>query len=182
MKPINRRLPASTSEVIHTVGTFIWLKSATGPVQIKTSEGETALLSSGDFVRVDREFSEFFVVDTSGAQNDLTFVISKNGEAGKYGKVDVETPNVMTDAADVTVPTAAATLIAAANSDRNELIITSLAANTDETRIGSSSIGAGRGIVLSAGATLFLNVTAAVYAYHASGVNQTYSVSQTEFS
>lgn len=180
MKVINRSIVANGGQNLAAVGTFIWLKSSTGAVQVKTDRGETAVLSSGEWIRADKPFTEFFVTDLSGAQNDLTFNTSENGEAGKYGIVDISTPNILEDVADVAIAATTKTLILAANSNRNEAVITALSANASVARIGSTNTGAARGTPLQPGGTLFLNSTAAVYAYSANIA--TFAVNWTEFS
>jgi len=179
MKAINRQLQANAGSNIHAVGTYIWLKSATGSVQIKTDKGETAVLSAGDFVRTDKPFSEFFVTDLSGAQNDLTFNTSQNGEAGLYtSNVGIASPGTYSDIADVTIILATTGLILAANSNRKEAIITALSTNGADARIGSLNAGAARGSLLVPGATLILETKAAIYGYSAAA--HTYSISWTE--
>jgi len=178
MKPIDRLVSADASEFIHAVGNYIWLKSATGQVFIETSEGETAFLSTGEYIRTDKEFKQFSVTDLSGANNDMTFVIG-SGEAGKHGNVTIDTPDALLDIADVSILATTATQILAANSNRNEAIITALSTNAALARVGSSSVGAARGTILQPGATLFINCTAAIYAYSANAAD--FAINYTEF-
>ena len=179
MKRIDRQIPASSGEVVHAVGTFIWLKSATGAVSIKTDQGETALLTSGDYIRTDKVFTEFFITDESGAQNDVTFNISEKGEAGLFSRdVNLAVPSTLAGAVDVTLTAAVATLILAANSNRSEAIITSVGTQPGATRIGPSSVAANRGILVAPGATLILDTNAAIYGFNAGA--EIFSIGYTE--
>lgn len=179
MQILNRRLDANSGQNVGVKGDYIWLKSSTGQVQIKTDTGETAVLNSGDFVRVDKIFSEFFVNDLSGAQNDLTFVISAGGDAGKFGNVSIESASSLSDVADVTVTAGVATLLVAANSTRSEIIITSLDSNAASARIGSASVAANRGTPLAAGSSIVLSTSAAIYCFDASA--DTFAITEIGF-
>ncbi len=171
MQYLNRRFAANAGNTIAAVGRYIWVKSATGQVQIKTDKGETAVLGAGDWIKTDKVFSEFYATDLSGAQNDLTFVISETGEAGKYGTIEIQSATGFSDSLDAGILATATTLILAANSTRNEAIITADSTNPANARIGGATAGAERGVVLVPGATLFLNTTAAVYAYSTGACN-----------
>jgi len=180
MKVIKRRITANTGQNIHAVGRFIWLKSATGQVLVKSDRGETAVLTAGDFVRMDKSFTEFFVTDESGAQNDVTFNISEQGEAGLYTTaVNLQVPGSLIDIADKLLTAATATLVLAANANRNEAIITGDAGNANSTRIGSSAVAANRGTPLAPGQTIILDTTAAIYAFNAAA--EYLNVGYTEF-
>jgi len=180
MQEVHRLLSANGGQNVAVRGTYIWLKSATGDVHIKTSEGETAVLGSGEYARFSKTFREFYILDRSGAQNDLTMNVSEGGDAGKYGgSVTISNPSKLLDLTDVTVTAATATLIMAANSSRFEAIITSLTSNSNTTRIGSSSVSATRGMPLAVGGTLTLQTTGAIYVYNAAA--ETFTVSYTEF-
>tara|TARA_R110000737_G_C14623309_1_gene493986 strand:- start:1946 stop:2488 length:543 start_codon:yes stop_codon:yes gene_type:complete len=168
MQNLNRRLPANSGQNVGVKGAYVWLKSSTGQVQIKTDKGDTAVLNSGDFVRFDKVFSEFFVNDLSGAQNDLTFVISSgDGDAGKFGNVSIQAASALNDVVDVTVTAGAATLLIAANSTRSEVIITSLDSNANKSRIGSADVAANRGTPLAVGSSIVLSTSAAIYCFNA---------------
>lgn len=179
MQPLNRQFQANAGSNVAVVGNYIWLKGATGAIQIKTDKGETAILSAGEFARFDKTFSEFYALDLSGAQNDVTFVIADGGEAGKYGTVQLQSANGFAGTADKSILLATATIILAANSDRNEAIITADSGNAALTRIGGSTVGAANGIPLVAGATIFLNTTAAIYGYSAAA--GTYQLAETTY-
>lgn len=164
MYTLNRQLAANSGANVAALGNFLWLKSATGAIHVKTDTGESSVLSSGDFVTFDNVFTEFFIQDLSGAQNDLTFNISKGGNSGKYGTAVIETPSVFSEMLDVNIPQFITTLLLPANSKRAETIISSGDSNQANTRIGSASVDLNRGVFLGPGSTLILNNTAAIYA------------------
>ena len=180
MQEVHRLLSANSGQNVNVRGDYIWLKSATGDVHIKTNQGETAVLGAGEYARFSKSFTEFYILDQSGSQNDLTMNISDGGDAGKYGgSVTISNPSKLLDVTDVTVTAATATLILAANSNRHEAIITSLDTNTNTSRIGSSSITATRGMPLAVGGTLTVQTTGAIYAYNSAA--EKFTVSYTEF-
>jgi len=179
MQPLNRLFVGNSGQNIAVKGNFIWLKSATGEVSIRTSEGETAQLKSGDFVRFQKVFEDFFCTDLSGSENDLTFNISVNGEAGNYGVVTQSKADKFLDVADVSSVANTATLLLAANSNRKEIFITSLSTNANESRIGSASISATRGTPLAVGGTAIIETGAAIYVFNSA--IESFAISFSEF-
>lgn len=179
MQSIHRLLAADSGSNVAVVGNFIWNKTSTGTLHVKTDKGETATLNDGEYVRFDKDFKEFYLKDESGAQNDITLSIGK-GDAGKYGgTVTTAHPTKFLDVADVTVTASTATVVLNANSNRGEAIITSLETNTGTARIGSSSVAAARGTPLPIGGSLVIKTSGAIYVY--SDAADKYSVSYTEF-
>ena len=94
------------------------------------------------------------------------------------GSIAVTTtpPATLDSLADDSVATVATELIAAADTDRHELIISNLAANTATFRIGDSGAGAANGVPLAPGETLILGTSAAVYAYNPAAGAQSLSI------
>lgn len=92
--------------------------------------------------------------------------------------VIISSPTVIASKADVSVNTASATIIAALNTSRTEVIIQNPIGNTNDFRIGDSGVNATEGIILSPGSTLNLTVTAAIYAYHTKGSAQSIVVNE----
>jgi hypothetical protein len=179
MQPLNRQLIANSGQNVAVRGDYIWLRSSTGPIQIKTSAGDIAILASGEFVRLDKLFSDFFVQDLSGSQNDMTLIVSEGGAAGTYGKVTIATPSTFSDVVDVTVGAGVATLLIAANSNRAEVIITSLDSNANASRVGSSDVAANRGTPLAVGSTIVVSSSAAIYCFNAAA--DTFAINEVGF-
>jgi hypothetical protein len=165
MQPLNRKLSAGSGQNVAVRGNYIWLKSSTGPVQIKTNNGDVAILNSGEFVRLQKVFDDFFLQDLSASQNDMTLVVSEGGDAGKFGSVSILTPTSLNDYNDVTVVASTATLLIAASSSRTEVIISSLDTNINTARIGTASVTGSRGALLPVGASITLSTAAAVYCF-----------------
>ena len=179
MQPINRTLDASSGQNVGVRGDYVWLKNSTGAVQIKTDNGEVAILSAGDYVRMDKVFKEFFVTDLSGAQNNLLFVVTEGGDAGKYGSVSIDTPSALDSVLDVTVSAGVATLLIAANGSRSEVIITSLDTNADTARVSAANVAANRGTPLTVGSSVVFSTSAAVYCFDASA--DTFAITEIGF-
>jgi hypothetical protein len=179
MKTIQRIINGGSGNNVAIAGKFIWNKLSSDNIHIETNMGETAVLSSGEYVRFENGFSSFYLSDTSGSQNNTTLAIG-NGDSGKYGgDVNITQPTKLLDVDDVTVTSNVASLILPANSSRSEVIITSLDSNTNTTRIGSSSVSQTRGSPLPVGGVLVLKTGGAIYAHNTSA--ETFSVSYTEF-
>ncbi len=125
--------------------------------------------------------SGFGSVDvTSAAAQTVTAIISTVpvDYDRLTGSIAVTTtpPGTLDSLADDSVAAATTELIAAADTDRHELIITNLAANTATFRIGDSGAGAANGVPLAPGETLVLNTSAAVYAYNPGAAAQTLAI------
>lgn len=163
MKQIKYLFTAGETKSLPAVGNYIYMKNAAGEVLVKTDRDESAFMVAGDFVRTDRPFKNLILEDLSGAGNQITLVTADDGEAGKWGNVNIVQSGSIIDIADVSVLATTNTLILAANGNRKEAFLTPSAA----CRIGSSSAGAARGIPVAANATLILDGTMAIYAYGA---------------
>lgn len=175
MKQVRKLIAANGQESIPAVGTYIFLKSAAGELLVKTDEDESAFMTAGDFIRTDRKFTQLDIQDLSGSQNQFTIVIADEGEAGKYGNVNIVAPSVLVSAVDVVTVAATATLVIAANGSRSEAFVTPAVAG----RVGDSAITATRGTPVGAGSTLILTTQAAVY-FFAAGAS-TCAVLESEF-
>lgn len=94
---------------------------------------------------------------------------------------EIQPPDTVATVADVTVTAgAAAASVLAQNSARKKALISSPTTNSQLIRIGDSNIGASRGTPLLQGQSIELETSAAIYAYTASGTNQTLNISYTE--
>ena len=167
MKVIDRQLNPAETQTVHAVGRYIWLKSGTGPIYIKSSRGESARLDPSEFTTFDGEFSDFVISDLSGNTNDLTLVIADSPvAAGKYGSVTVQRSGTFDHFSPVVFGGAAGrSRLLAANSDRFRGIIRSDAANTATIWIGSSTVANETGIPLLPGESLALETSAEVWGW-----------------
>lgn len=81
------------------------------------------------------------------------------------GAINVAVPTNYTSTADYTVPTASASQVVAADTNRHELHLRADIGNVNPIRIGDSNVSATRGITLYPGEVYVINSEAAVYAY-----------------
>lgn len=81
------------------------------------------------------------------------------------GQVAVVPPADLSTNADQTLTADTATVIAAADTTRREIMIRAPKTNTVNIRIGDSNVGSARGIEVEPGQTMVLNTAAAVYGY-----------------
>lgn len=178
MKQIKRQIPASTEESIAVVGRYVYLKAATGGIRVRArGSDEYAEMTAGEFVRFDDEFSEISIEDTSGAQNSITLIIAKEGDAGKFSNVTLAVPGTLGVTNDVNCVTGATTLIMAANGNRHRAIIEVDGA----CRIGGATVNANGGVKLAAGASIPVETTAAIYLRNDSGASVVATMTYTEF-
>ena len=160
MKQIKYLFSANENKQLPAVGRYVFLKAAAGEILVKTDKDESAFMVQGDFIRTDRQFNRLDLEDLSGAANQITLVTADEGDAGKYGNVQIERPGSIVSTADVATVAGAATQILAANGDRAEAILVPMA----DARIGDANITATRGIPVSAGAAITLQTSGAIYA------------------
>lgn len=166
MKQINKSVAANGQEPIPAKGKFIWLKSATGPVLVETDKGESAFMSAGDFVRTDKEFTEIYISDLSGATNNISVVTAATGDAGKFGNVAITSSRTVTTGITA-LPTGAWTLILPANSDRAYAEFQADGAVVNGVRIGENFC---TGPDIWSPTIRRLETSAALYGYQADGV------------
>lgn len=183
---------------IPAAGNFIYCDTAT---RIRVKAGNAIWeLSSRQGVKVDETFDSVTVENISGVSEEIKLragfgqlIVSGEGQAVEVTnavsiddavplKVKIngeEIANTITDAVDVTLTAAVATVLAAANTGRKELLVKNPSSNTDTIRVGSGSVAASRGHPLEPGESIVLTVTAAVYGYCANAVSL--SVTELEY-
>lgn len=77
---------------------------------------------------------------------------------------------------DASIPANTTALVLAANPNRRKAIVGNPFANAREFRVGDASVGAARGIEIPPGENLYIDATAAIYAYNPDSVAQSISV------
>lgn len=127
-------------------------------------------------------FNEFF--DDSFMKVVVTSTISQTVKVGvgsnkaEYNRLSgsvnatISKPATLVDSADVSIPTATSTLIVAANSDRVNVTIQADPSNTGEIRIKASDDAVLKSTGLTAGQSMTIPVTDAVYCYHETGATE----------
>lgn len=114
-------------------------------------------------------------------RNDQGVAIGVKLLTGTGLLIDGHTPDTFDQfeaIAHVDVVTATTTLLAAADANRSELVISNLAANGASVFLGGATLAVDEGLELVPGASVSLATRAAVYCYHAAGVNQSVGLSE----
>lgn len=148
----NAKLAANERQPVSKKGSFLALKEATGSVRVEI-DGQTFTMVAGDYAEIRGGFESFYVTDTSGAANSVTFVIG-DGDFRRFvitGQLDLAKASVISSAA-VTVGTSQA-ILAAASTGRKELRIQNL--GTVDVYIGETGVTTATGIKLAPGQTHF---------------------------
>jgi hypothetical protein len=153
---------------------FITCLEATGPFKIAFDHGPTVEFEQGLTYRTRDGFK--FVDITNESAGDITVTIGmgrgdvRDARLSIAGTVatDANAPEIFTAGAPVSALNAAATLIAAADLNRREILLVNAGAGT--VYIGSNAAaGAGAGLPLVGGQSLALTTSAAIYARNDSG-------------
>jgi len=170
MGDIYRKLSANEGESVAAAGTVIHCRNASNPFHIQIGEHQFEM-DVGDQIGMPEGFDGFRIEETQGAVNTIELVVLK----GKYvqgklvGTVSLDKLNAITTSADVALNNGAITTVKAANTNRREIMVTALAGNASNIRVGDASTGAARGLELQPGQTVTLTTTDAVYAYSPTG-------------
>ena len=189
LSPYQRTLQPNQKVDINVRGTTIFLRSATGEIQVRarsTNVGDRSgesyalnMLAAEEWNHA-QEFDSLEVTDVSGANNTIELYIGY----GRYRKPVPDIVNVSptVPASDnISSPVAvdpvdagggAPTQLVAANLNRISVTLQADKANDQNVRIGDSNASITRGIQLAAGEAITINSTAAVYGIEeAVGVN-----------
>jgi hypothetical protein len=179
MGDIYRDLNAGDGDTVAAQGEYILVRSTTAKFHLLI-DGQKFSMEAGDKIMVAGGFEEFRIEnDVAGAAITLELTVGYGDLTRRTvaGSVTLAKPAGLSDAADVLLTAGGpADLVSAANSAREEIIISNLAANAAVVRIGTSNAAAARGVELSPGQTVVLTTQAAIYAYCAAAQ----SVSVTE--
>lgn len=84
--------------------------------------------------------------------------------------------STLTTKPDASIPAGAAALVAAANPNRRRAVIANPFGNAREFRVGDVTVGAARGVEIPPGESIYLDTTAAIYAFNPDGAPQNISV------
>ena len=167
MREIDRIIPASGHQDIAVTGDFIYLHTANLPLQIEV-DGQIITMRQGDKRTVAGGFPHFGV-DNKNASNVTAVFIVGSGDYSRQaitGNIAVSPPTNLQTVADVSLLASDTSLVIAANSNRNHVLITNLAGNAETIRVGDANAGAARGQPVVAGATAEINCTGAIYAHN----------------
>jgi hypothetical protein len=154
--------------------------STTSGVQFRFGDKGTPtdVIGAGIGYELPQAVNRVDIINNSGGDLTIT-VIAAIGKVyddrlNVSGDLTIATPTQIDTIDDVTLGAASATLIAAANTGRVELLITNMTGGV--IRIGDSGVGAASGVRIADGASIILNTTAAVYGYSVAGGDVSVSV------
>ncbi len=162
---------------------FIRVKSASGDIRI-TAQDENGnrlldlVVSEGMRCAVPSEFVDISVRNDTGATSSVVLVIGSGmvDDSQLSGTITMDKSTAISSAADVSINAATKSIVAAANSARREIMITSLSTNAAAFRVGDTNAASNRGIELLPGSTITLTTSAAVYAYNSHTAAQSLAV------
>ena len=170
MNPFTKVLAAASSDMLYAAGTFFKVKETTAPVKISVPNGGTSgMFDAGEGYEELQPFTELYLENTNAFPVTVEIVVGAGKAvadrlAGEVSAV-VVSGSILAEVPDVALNNGAATLLAAANPDRKEIMLQADPANTVTVRIGGATVAAARGFQLPAGAALSLETSAAVYAF-----------------
>jgi hypothetical protein len=182
-----------TFDQIHGVVRFIRAENASGTlapsakvnIELGTVIDDVIPMSVGNAIKA-RDTRRARL--TWAAQSGITawfFLSHGTGEAD----MDADPPatvlansvgETLASTADESVATVATELVLAANAARRHAILSNPASNAREFRIGDSSAGAARGMILEPGQTIQIEGRAEIYAYNPHSVAQIIALLETE--
>jgi hypothetical protein len=172
MAPYSATLGAGGSARWQVAGN--WFQVTSSPVNdliVRFDSGQPIPLMQGQGMSI--SYSEFSI---SSATGQAVTVFAGYGQMSDSRANLVATFNVtvgagasIDDGADVATVSGSASLLLPVDLTRKTAIICNPTTNTVSVRVGSSSVGAAKGVILEPGESLEYPTTAAIYAYQASG-------------
>lgn len=162
MRDIKVTVGAGLSVPIHQNASHITLKTSTGALRVQTDQGADVTLDEGQGGPFP-PFKKFLLVNESASDITATIVVG-NGlfHDNQLPAVDLAKPSGIASSS-VAVLTSA-TLLAAANTTRRELLVSNPASNVLSVWVGAAGLAVGQGTEVAPGQTASIEVTAAVYA------------------
>lgn len=175
MKRYTLKVPPGENLQLQVVGDYVRIESSLVTVIIEEPDAaQTVYLTEGDDTRLKR-FKHMYVRHDDAATQTVILSIGDGtqkssskvgGAVAISGTVDLSKSDALSTAADLSVAAGVQALVIAANANRRELILTSLAANAGDFRVGDINTAAARGTPLRPGDAITLTTTAAVYAFN----------------
>lgn len=177
---------ANTDLPIHTAGEYVACTAASAAFLLRLDNNAFNAFEAGFKLRMPEEetFETVWLRNEGGAAVTVTLIVGYGDFADNRltvsGAIDVSKSTVLDSLADDSIAATSTELIAAADANRRELIVTNLPTNSQTFRIGDSGAGAANGVPLVPGASLILSTTAAVYAYNPGASAESLSVVSVE--
>lgn len=165
-------IAANLFEALDVDGQYIRVLESDGALELSIDNSSFQSIEKGLQIKSLKPFFRLKFKDTSGASNTVKIAVSNDNIQDDRnvitGTVTVSETGAgtFTDIADPSIVITTATLIIAAAGTTKEVSISNLSGNSNNFRIGSSAVAADRGIPLAPGDTIFLNCSAALYAFN----------------
>lgn len=183
----NVTIPAGSEIPFNFTGDFVAMIAQTGSTDVRLGIGDNppqAFEKGLSYKTPPGTFFELFRIRNDGGTAATVTIAYGFGEFSDgrlvvTGGVAISSPTAFVTAADQSVPSGVATLICAANANRRQAIIQNFAASA-AIRVGDASVTATRGARIDAGGSFVVDVTAALYAYQASGAAVDVAVQELE--
>ncbi|MGF1609738.1 MAG: hypothetical protein ACFCUQ_10105 [Kiloniellales bacterium] len=167
------RVPAGDRLDITRPGSYFRLIGGAAGLMVRIDDEPPGDIAVGLGVDCPEPFNRLTFINTTVADIDIEVAFARgrvdDSRLSLSGSVNVATAANLADVADVALAAGVATQIAAANAVRKELVVSNLAGNAGVMRIGTSNVGAARGIELSPGQSVVLSTSAEVYGYSVPG-------------
>lgn len=116
------------------------------------------------------EFNKVRLINGTGApitaKLNIGSVRTDDNRLSLSGAFQISVPTTLQSGVDVSVAAGATSLVIAANTSRNEALVTNLSANSSVIRVGDLNAAANRGIEVSPGQTVTLETSAAIYVHN----------------
>ena len=164
-------LAANEELPISQVGTVVRCVGSSEQFAIKIDDGQKIAVENGIGFRFREQFKRVTVINGASPQTVRLYVgsddVEDSRQSGSVGATVASAGGLQT-AADVNLAAAVATLITAANGNRQTLNLTNLTGAA--IRVGDANIGANRGLYLAAGLSMTMPYfDGPIYGYSASG-------------
>lgn len=181
VREIELTLTSGQQRMLNLQGNFVKVFSATTEFKINLGGGFQRAKAGSKFSNVD--FIQIEVLESQGATNTIVLKYGDGvyddgqGEVTVSGSVSSKpSSDGLVSTPDVTLATGATSLILAANSLRDRVLIQRVDANSGDARIGDANAGAARGVKMVQDSSLEITSTGAIYGYQNSGANMTFAI------
>lgn len=166
-----RTIPANGHHDFAVEGSFIYLHTSDQPLKVFVRD-QLITMRQGDKRRVEGGFDGFSVDNNNASDASSVFIIGD----GDYVRTSVigEVGSDLDTTADVTIATATAAQVLAANASRKAAWIES----DVPVRLGDTNVSASRGLRVPAGQPTKIETTAAIHIRNDSGASATVTLAE----
>jgi len=173
-RDIDVRVPANAQVHVRAAGSFVFVKSSTGPLSVETESGKLVSMTSGDKLRAQNPagFAGFVMHNETGADitAQLTVGFGDYDKASVVGTVTTSVANTGAATADVTTVNAASVQLLPTNPDRREAIVSNTGTVLTLRLNVDAAAGAALGMPLLPLQTAVLSTQGAIHCYQPPGL------------